>query len=233
MRRLALCAACALCAVAASPAPAGAADECRGLMVCISVPGPWVVVPVQGGAARSATPYLLECPGRRGVVGGTDAVVSDRALDVTFAGQLGSPISPGVTTSRSVLFSGLYAGAVRKATTFKPFLGCIPTSGGGRSTTSVTAKPGHPITLRAQTVRLAPGRVQSITRACPSGERLVSSWHAVAFRTKTAPGAALISVVQATRSVRNGRVMVRTTTTDAMPNNVKAEVQVGLACTRS
>jgi hypothetical protein len=233
VRRFVLCATFALCAVAASAAPAGAADECRGLMVCISVPGPWVVVPVQGGATRTATPYLLECPGQRGVVGGTDAEVSDRALDVTFAGQLGSPISPGVTTARSVFFSALYAGAARKATSFKPFLGCIPTSGGGRSTTSVTAKPGHPITLRATTVKLAPGRVQSITRACPKGERLVSSWHAIAFRTKTAPSAALMSVAEATRTVRNGRVLVRTTTTDAMPNNVKAEVQVGLACTRS
>ena len=233
MKRLVLCAAAALCAVAASAAPAGAADECRGLMVCISVPGPWVVVPAQSGAARSPTPYLLECPGGRGVVGGTDAVVSDRALDVTFAGQLGSPVAPGVTTSRSVLFSGLYAGATRKATTFRPFLGCIPTSGGGRSTTSIVAKPGHPITLRATTLRLLPGRVQSVTRACHAGERLVWSWHAVAFRTKTAPSAALISVVQASRGVRNGRVLLRTTTTDAMPNNVKAEVQVGLACTRS
>jgi hypothetical protein len=167
------------------------------------------------------------------VVGGTDAVVSDRALDVTFAGQLGSPISPGVTTARSVLFSALYAGAVRKPTSFKPFLGCIPTSGGGRSTTSVAARPGHPITLRATTVKLAPGRVQSITRACPGGERLLWSWHAIAFRTKTAPSAALTAVAQATRNVRSGRVLVRTTTTDALPNNVKAEVQVGLACTRS
>lgn len=232
MKRLALCAALVLCAIAASAAPAGAADECRGLMVCISVPGPWVVVPAQFGASRTSTQYLLECPGQRGVVGGTDAVVSDRALDVTFAGQVGSPVSPGVTTSRSVFFSGLYAGPTPKATTFRPFLGCIPTSGGGRSTTSVTFKPGHPITLRATSTRLLPGRVQSITRACPSGERLVSSWHTIAFRTKTAPSAVLMSVAQATRFVRNGRVLVRTTTTDAMPSNVKAEVQVGLACTR-
>jgi hypothetical protein len=202
-------------------------------MVCISVPGPWVVVPAQSGASRESTLYLLACPGQRGVVGGTDALVSDRAVDVTFAGQVGSPVSPGVTTSRSVLFSGLYAGATRRAASFRPFLGCIPTSGGGRSTTSITFKPGHPITLRATNTRLLPGRVQSITRACPAGERLVSSWHAVAFRTKTAPSAALSSVAQATRVVRNRRVLVRTTTTDAMPNNVKAEVQVGLACTRS
>jgi hypothetical protein len=233
VRRLMLCAALALCAVAATATPAGAADECRGLMVCISVPGPWVVVPAQQGEQRTATLYMLQCPGGRGVVGGTDAAVSDRALDITFAGQLGSPVSPGVTTSRSVLFSGLYAGRTTKATSFKPFLGCIPTSGGGRSTTSVTLKPGHPITLRATSTRLLPGRVQSITRACPAGERLVSSWHAIAFRTKTAPSAELLSVAQATRIVRGGRVLVRTTTTDAMPSNVRAEVQVGLACTRA
>jgi hypothetical protein len=167
------------------------------------------------------------------VVGGTDAVVSSRALDVTFAGQLGSPVSPGVTTSRSVLFAGLYTGTAPRATSFQPYLGCIPTSGGGRSTTSITAKPGNPITLRATTVRLAPGRVQSVTRACPRSEHLVWSWHATAFRTKAAPSAALVSVVQVSRTVRNGRVLVRTTTTDAMPNNVKAEVQVGLACAKS
>jgi hypothetical protein len=234
VKRIALCASTLLCAVAAAAAPAGAASECRGLQVCISVPGPWVVVPAQSGFERTPALYLLACPGGRGIVGGTDAEVSDRALDVSFSGQLGSPVAPGVTTSRSALFSALYAGRTRKATSFRPFLGCIPTSGGGgRSTTSVTFKPGHPVTLRARTVKLAPGRVQTVVRACPRGEHLVSSWHAVAFRTKTAPAATLLSVVTAKRSVANGRVMVRTTTTDALPDNVKAELQVGLACTRS
>ncbi len=234
MKRIILSAAMLLCAIAATAAPAGAADECRGLQVCISVPGPWVVVPVQGGFDRTAALYLLACPGGRGVVGGTDAVVSDRALDVTFSGQLGSPVSPGVTTSRSALFSALYAGTTQKATSFRPFLGCIPTSGGGgRSTTSVTFKPGHPVTLRAKTLKLAPGRVQTIVRACPGREHLVGSWHAVAFRTKTAPAATLLSVVTAKRTVANGRVTIRTTTTDALPDNVKAELQVGLACARS
>jgi hypothetical protein len=89
------------------------------------------------------------------------------------------------------------------------------------------------VTLRAKTLKLAPGRVQTIVRACPAREHLVGSWHTVAFRTKTAPAATLLSVVTATRSVANGRVTIRTTTTDALPDNVKAELQVGLACARS
>ena len=73
-KRILLCAATLLCAVAATAAPAGAADECRGLQVCISVPGPWVVVPEQSGFDRTPALYLLACPGGRGVVGGTGFV---------------------------------------------------------------------------------------------------------------------------------------------------------------
>lgn len=224
--------ACVLCVLAAGAGGASAADECRGLQVCISVPGPWVTVPAQGGT-RSATQYLLACPGGKGVVGGVDAVVSDRALDITFSGRLGSPVGPGVTTERAALFSALYTGATAKTTTFRPYLGCIPTSGGGgRSTTAVTLKPGHPVTLRAKTVRLVPGSVQRVTRACAAGERLVSSWHAVAFRTTTAPNLSWLSAITTSRSVQGTRATVRVTTNDVLPPASRAEVQVGAACAR-
>ena len=34
-----------LAAALVAAAPAGATNECRGLMVCIPIAGPWVVVP--------------------------------------------------------------------------------------------------------------------------------------------------------------------------------------------
>src|SRR5439155_20294840 len=98
----------ALVAGAALPARARAARECQGLQVCIPIAGPWVVVPKPAAAGRlSRVEYELRCrPGS--VVGGTDALVTDRALDVIFLGSLGSPVAPGVTTRPSALFVGSY-----------------------------------------------------------------------------------------------------------------------------
>lgn len=100
-----------------------AAGECRGLQVCIPVAGPWVVIPVPGGPSATAT-WQLVCP--RGIVGGVDAFASEPAVAVEFPGRIGSPVNPGITTTGSLLFKGTYAGHVRRATSYQPFIGCIP-----------------------------------------------------------------------------------------------------------
>src|SRR5205085_1959652 len=79
-------AAVVLAAPVAGVMPAAATNECRGLQVCVRVPGPWVVVP----SSRSPVQYQLSCP-RGFVVGGLDAELSDRAVDIDFLGLLGSP----------------------------------------------------------------------------------------------------------------------------------------------
>ena len=84
-------------------APAGGANECDGLMVCVPVVGPWVVVPGTGGTNRRPSEWQLTCP-RQHIVGGLDAELSIRAIDVEFLGRLGSPVNPGITTRRSVTF---------------------------------------------------------------------------------------------------------------------------------
>ena len=91
MRRLVLVAAAAAAAIAATAPAASATNECRGFDVCVPVAGPWVVAP-----AGAAVEYQLACP-RRFVVGGLDAELSSRAVDIVFLGNLGSPISPGDT----------------------------------------------------------------------------------------------------------------------------------------
>ena len=80
-------------AALAVAAPAGGANECDGLMVCIPVAGPWVVVPTSTGAQRERVEFQLTCP-RGYIVGGTDARLSSRAIDVGFIGTIGQPGQP-------------------------------------------------------------------------------------------------------------------------------------------
>ena len=223
----------ALGAVAAlgGAAPARAADECAGLDVCISVPGPFVAVPAAPPAGSRTVYYRLSCP-RGSVVGGLDAVLGDRSLDVRFLGRMGSPVNPGITTSQSAVFVATYARA--RVTYFRPFLGCIPTSGGGgRETTSVEAspRPGPPL-RRVRTLRVRAGAAGRLAFGCARGERLVGSSHAVAFRTRAAPGGSVLGGVTAARRQRGSRVDVRARRTNAVPRRVRVEVQVHAVCAR-
>jgi hypothetical protein len=108
LRSVVLVATLAAALVAASSA--GAADECEGLMVCVPVAGPWVVVPTAGAVPRAEVQYQVTCP-RGHVAGGLDARLSRRAIDVSFLGTLGSPVNPGISTSRAVVFVATYVGA--------------------------------------------------------------------------------------------------------------------------
>jgi hypothetical protein len=148
----------ALAWLALGAGDAQAANECNGLDVCISVPGPWVVVP-----ARGEVRWRLQCPQRDLIVGGTDAVVSDPGVDVSFLARTGSPVNPGISTRRAATFVAVQAHEPRVAS-FRPFLGCIPTSGGGgRETTSRAASfpPGDPA-RRASSTRA--GRTSASSR---------------------------------------------------------------------
>ena len=225
----------ALAVVAASlvvAAPAGGANECDGLMVCVPVAGPWVVVPASTGTPRERVEFQLTCP-RGHVVGGLDARLSVRGIDVGFIGRLGSPVNPGITTARSVVFVGTYVGQSERAATFKPFIGCMPAAGGGsRVPTSAGAfPPGSPVTRRVKTVRMRPGAA-TLTQRCATGERLVGGSHAFAFATRTPPSASLVSTVSGSQELRGESVVVRVRG-DAEIAGVRALVQVHALCARS
>jgi hypothetical protein len=225
----------ALAVVAASlavAAPAGGANECDGLMVCVPVAGPWVVVPAATGVPRERVEFQVTCPPRH-VAGGLDARLSVRGIDVGFLGTLGSPVNPGISTSRSVVFFGTYVGESDQAPTFKPFVGCMPAAGGGaRVPTSVTVfRPGRPVTRRVKTTRVRPGTA-TVTQRCLSGERLVGGSHAFAFETRTPPSASLVSSVSGEQTLGDGRVSVRVTG-DAELSGVRAVIQVHALCARS
>jgi hypothetical protein len=210
---------------------AGAARECEGLMVCVSVPGPWVVVPVASSVPRPRVEYQLSCP-RGHVVGGLDAELSVRAIDVDFRGRLGSPVNPGITTERAAVFTASSTGSAARAPTFRPYLGCVPAAGGGiRVPTAAHAfRPGRPTVRRVRTVRVRPGRTV-VAQGCAAGERLVGAEHAVGFFTRRPPSASLVASVRAQRAVRDGRVLV-TVRGDAELGGVRVVVQVQAVCAR-
>jgi hypothetical protein len=231
VKRLVLAAAILAAAAAISASPAAATNECRGLQVCVRVAGPWVVVPAALTTPRPRVDFQLSCP-RRYVIGGLDAELSDRAIDVDFLGKLGSPVNPGVTTATAALFRATYTGNAPKGPSFRPHLGCLPAPGGGSGPVPfrrpVAFAPGEPTVRRVRTVPLRAGTVRAVT-ACAASERLISAWHALAFYTKSAPTAALIQSASATRSVQGRRVDVRVRSTAAV-QGVRAVVQVGAVC---
>jgi hypothetical protein len=225
--RLMLAAGVVLAALVVGVTPAAATNECKGLQICVRVPGPWVVVP----SSRAPVQYQLSCP-RGFVVGGLDAELSDRAVDIDFLGLLGSPVGPGVTTSRAAVFRGVYTGAGARTPTFRPHVGCIPTAGGGSGPVPFRAPevfpPGQPTIRRVRNVRIRPGTTRAVV-ACAAGERLISAWHAIAFAGSRPPSAALISSVSASRTVRGGRVVV-VAHAGAAAQAAHAVVQVGAVC---
>ena len=217
---------------------ARAADECRGLEVCLPVSGPWVVIPARTGVEPARVEFELRCPLQGYIVAGTDARLADPDIDVFIRGETGSPVGPGVTTSSAVVFVGVYAGARRAPTTFRPFAGCVPTSGGGgraltsaRGTASAKAlRPTRPVTYRTALRRVPTGGRVDVVARCRARETAVDATHAVAFRTPAPPSRALIDSVIASHRVAADRAIASATATTRLPGGVRAVVQVIAHC---
>jgi hypothetical protein len=213
--------------------PANAGHECDGLDVCVSVTGPWVVVPT---GAKTPTYYQLRCPRRGMIVGGLDANVSDRAIAIQFLGNLGSPVNPGITTSNAVVFVATYAGRGRGPVSFQPLIGCMPTAGGGRGTTSLgatpTLRPGTPTTRRVRTIKLRAGTKRLAAQSCRRDEHLVSSSVALAFRRKAAPSSELVDAVRLTPRKRADTALAAVAVSKSLPFGAHAEVQIDAVCAR-
>ena len=227
MRRLLVLASFAGALLALGVAPAGATRECNGLIVCVRVAGPWIVVPTGGQAGRTVR-YHLSCP-RGFVVGGTDAELSRRAIDIRFEGRMGGPVNPGVTTRRAAVFVATYVGTPGGIATFRPHLGCMPASGGGGGIP--TARPIYPpseaTVWRVRNVRVTPGTKLAVA-SCAAGERLVDASHAVGFLGGQPPTSAVASSVRASRSVSGRRVRVSVAVSSV--RGARAVVQVAAVC---
>lgn len=217
---------------------ARAADECRGLQVCLPVPGPWVAIPAPSGDGVPSVTWQLRCPLRGYLVAGIDSRVSDRSIDVSIRGENGAPVAPGVTTGREVLFTAVYTGAARRPTSFRPFIGCVPTSGGGgRGQTSVrhpTAfAPGKPIDRRVLERRLVSGAATRVTGRCAPGARLLGSQQAYAFGIADEPGGTLLGAVSIRRATAGTRVTAVGAVAPAVPSRLPVLMQLHLICTKA
>ena len=216
---------------------AGAANECKGLQTCLPITGPWVVIPAPARGAASSAVWEMRCPLRGYIVAGIDARVSDRAIDVSIRGENGAPVSPGVTTGRAVVFTALYAGGAPRPTSFQPFIGCIPTSGGGgRGETAVRRPaaftPVKALDRRVVRKRLVSGATVKVVGGCPAGTRLLGTSHAYAFRTEAEPGFTLLRAVTVRRVVTGRRVVATATLAPAVPQSVPVELQLHSLCSR-
>jgi hypothetical protein len=205
-----------LAAAVAAPS-AHATNECRGLQVCVPVAGPWVLT---GAAAQ--VQYDLACP-KGYVVAGLDAELSSRGIDIGFVDALGSPVNPGITTSRDAVFLGrLVRGA--GAASFRPHVGCVPASGSGqRAPTAASAfAPGKPVDRRVEEVPATPSR--TIRARCPARERLAGATHAIGFYGDSPPTPAAARAVHVAQRIRDGVVSL------AIRAGGRAVVQLDLLC---
>jgi hypothetical protein len=221
-RLLVLVTVAAACAIAA--APAYATNECRGLQVCVPVAGPWVL------ASPGQVEFQLACP-KRFVVGGLDAELSSRGIDIGFVGNLGSPVNPGITTSKEAVFLGRLVRGRDPAASFRPHIGCIPATGGGQRTPTAyhAFKPGKPSMRRVAQYTVAPGRTRHYVKSCAHNERLVAATHAIGFLGDAPPSASLARSVQVAQRVRAGRVTLTIHATRAIAG-ARAVVQLDLVC---
>jgi hypothetical protein len=206
---------------------------CEGLTICSPVAGPWVVVPAPVPPAPTATAvWQLGCPS--GFVGGLDARVSDPWIQVTFPGYMGSPVNPGITTHRTVVFNGVSVGPPGRLASFIPFVGCIPGEGGPRTPTGVASQSAPtqlglgPIARRVRTVEVF-GKVVRAGLACPPGRRLVGSEAVLGIFTALKPTGRQLHGVTVSRSVVHGRIFVTARRT-TLPVRIPVQIQIHALC---
>jgi hypothetical protein len=212
VRRALLLGALALTVLGVAAGPAAATNECKGLPVCVPVAGPWVVLPTQLAAPRPQVQFSLSCP-KGYLVAGFDAELSERAIDVAFLGTMGAPVNPGISTSPDAVFVGTYVGGTARLPSFRPHIGCMPTSGGGgaRTPTAAIFPPGKPLVRHVKNVLLRPGR-RAVVQSCALGERLIDGTHAIAFDRIAPPVGRLARAVTVAQALRASatRATVRT-----------------------
>jgi hypothetical protein len=210
------------CALAA--APAYATNECRGLQVCVPVAGPWVL------ATPGQVQFQLTCP-RRFVVGGLDAELSSRGIDVGFVGSLGSPVNPGITTSKDAVFLGRLVRGRDPAASFRPHIGCIPAQGGGQRTPTAyhAFAPGKPGIRHVTQIVVRPGRARRYVGRCAPHETLAAATHAIGFFGDVPPSAALAGTVRVSQRVHAGAVTLTVRAGRAVAGS-RAVVQLDLVC---
>jgi hypothetical protein len=228
----------AIVAAGGSSAPASRSQQpprtCEGLTICIPLAGPWVVVPGPKTAASVGEPavWQLSCP--RGVIGGTDARVANGWIDVSFPGRIGSPVNPGITTRDSIVFTAVSVGPPGVASSFIPFVGCIPAQGGPRTPTARSApqagRPTDPIsrTVYAVELRSRTPRVRSVA-SCKPDQRLVGVQTTIGLYTARRPTRGQLQAVSVKKTIRRNQIILNAERI-GLAAEVPAQVQLHVLC---
>jgi hypothetical protein len=237
VRRALLLSALAVVVVGVTGASAQAPPRvCEGLTICSPVAGPWVVVPGPVAPARTGTAvWLLGCPD--GFVGGLDARVANPWVQVRFPGLMGSPVNPGITTRRDTVFLATSVGPAGRASSFIPFIGCIPAEGGPRTPTGITrvTQPEQlgagPIVRIVRAVEVRKPRVRA-GLACKRGQRLVDWASALGIYTALHPTPRQLAKVHLATELIKEHVWITATRHDLAPN-IAVQAQIHVLCTGS
>ena len=228
--------------VAAALVTAGAAPTidapppgaCEGLTICVPVGGPWVIVPPRThGTAASTASWQLTCP--EGVVGGLDASVANTWVGINFTGRIGSPVNPGITTTKSIVFQAVGVGPIGVGSSFLPSAGCIPAQGGQRTPTgrdrAAPFHPGEPVAHRVNVLGVHVGQRAHAVYGCEQGERLLSAQVTTGLFTATPPTPQQLTDVEVTHSVHDGQVIVAASR-HGLSRLTAVDVQTHLTCAR-
>ena len=235
------------CAAVAAPLAAGAGGpfyfpppttkECTNVMYCEATLGPWVAVPAHGQAS-----YLVECAARQGyLIAGTDARASSAKVRVWFDGALGAPGGLPSSTApggAELLFHALTMNG--KAGSFQPIIGCVSLIQKTKTATygvrMAAATPGVPpapaIDYESRTIPIGPTSLSRIVMHCPSKEKLIGSWHGLAFATLGPPPRAYLDAATVTTRIVGDSVVGRIVATQALfvPTAPLAKAQIGVMC---
>ena len=165
-----------------------------GLLVCVPVAGPWVVVPGRRALPRPQVEYQLSCP-RGYIVGGLDAELSDRADRHRVPRHARRPVGPGDhDVAHASSSSRRYVGDARARAELPAAhrlharraaaAGAMPTARAQRRPARRADRPP-----RHARSRVAAGHASSSLAAAARGERLVARLARVGFYTATPPDA--------------------------------------------
>jgi hypothetical protein len=144
-----------------------------------------------------------------------------------------------VTTGAAVLFVATSTSGSRRAQSFRPFIGCVPVSGGGgRAATShprapAAFPPSRPVERRVASARLRAGQVRTLGVSCRPNERLVGSSRSVAIAREAEPTPALLAAVGVTGSEQGRRARARASAGARLPAGLRIEAQVHALCART
>ena len=213
--------------------PPSPRKECHNVNHCLSVIGPWVVVPASGQATLAArVPEAARLRRRH-----RHARELERGR-VWFDGQIGSPVGQASRPAPFLLFHAVTTNAPSRRVPAHGRLHQAPPPTTGRSTVSARqsgplpgTNAGQPLDLFAKTVVLTAGTVQRRTATCAKGERLVGSWAQLAFGSEDPPQLSSIGKIKIRTVESRDSVTAVVQTAASLPFVPLAEVQVGAKCT--